>query len=461
MTLGSGCWAPGIGWDAENSAAFKGPRAGAWPYSTPCTLAAKNGLNIDPNTGKLWLAPPAALYPYRQSWTTASGSASPQPNTLISPAGNQPLFYGGVAPQVVIPVPSCGYASLRERLSLTFDVTVGSDAWLTVQQGTQTVALFDNSHMTLTTAQAKDSISSGSGGITPGPGTWTTNTSGGAVTYADEPWGTATTGLNSAAGCVYTDGITGYVRQLGLTTMNWAGDWTIGVWVRALSVPSGGNWAPIWSFGNSAQSNVYFAFAWVGGNATFGIHSSPVSNAFSNDATYTFSDPTFTSHWYHVVVTHTGSTNKVALYVNGVQQIAPVALVNSIWTPTSSSGMQYAAFFASSSSFVGNMALHNGMVYARVLTGTEVTALYTNPANAGALPSGAVSWLKLNDGMNRRRIVETVDLPTAFTGTDNTSVTLTRRAIVTLYCLNSQNSNPCVVNGWSLTLDGCALSPNA
>ena len=103
-----------------------------------------------------------------------------------------------------------------------------------------------------------------------------------------------------------------------------------------------------------------------------------------------------TQVWYHLVMTMDTDNDELLLFVNG-SEVNDIAVAGSFIDPTYANDTLYFGVRSDlmpSTHFRGNM--DDIKIYDRVLTGTEVTELYTDNSYMGVVPNGLVSRYSFN-----------------------------------------------------------------
>lgn len=394
MALGDGCWAPGIHWDAENAAAFTGPRAGTYPYSAGadvCKLPVANNLGVDPLTGIVWSRPPDYQIDMSKSWSGGDGVPLPA-NFLIDTLWyNFDLSSHGIAvgaPWPKIPwtgpatvcAPRAWAAGGNAALTATFLVGTGESVILTGRMAPTTqpttsaqaapvrAAFYNPFPASATPTVAKDSSGNGRNGTVTSPA-WTDFPSSGST-------GNIPGSLDTDLGA-YVIGAAGLPTAAGSS-------FTLSAWLYASS-------------GSPFQAVLSAPMASSGATATIytdGTHLSwQVNNSLGSSGG---TAGTMAGGLYNhvVIIVQPGSVNA---YVNGVSVGptvigSPLALTGALWAGRMITPPGPSPFFG---------RLSNVTAYGRALSGAEALALYNTPLSPPATP---LVWWKLNDGYFPRTV---------------------------------------------------------
>lgn len=449
MVLGAGCWGPGIHWDAENSAAFVGPRAGSWPYGSTCPITAKNGLLIDQNTGKAYAGPPMAMYTYvPHNTSTDAGSNLGSTPYILQPGGGSyiPIVSGQRPGYTVIPAYTCGPAGIFEYDSFTFDVTVGTNSSVSFSGAAigATPAWQWTNTENPTPATAHDNVNNFQLDCS----------NGGSYGWTDEPWGA---GYNTVPGNPYAGLILGSFQMARQAN----GYITTDSLIPVDTTYSGGFAMSFW----------FKPIAWGDGNPLFSLFNAPnarlievqLRQDFPNALRVYFDNgpvnPTGSttmnlglSHygantWNFFALSYNPSGAQLSMYCNSNSPYTVTAPYTPLW---GASGMSLNSDY--SYGFAPAGAYAHFRVWNRQLSTAEVNTLMTTPTAAG--PSGQTSWWPLNDGVNRQRLVRTVTglwSPSWSNGQPNTTVVNAN--------LTAAGANASLINAWSGGLTGMAYSP--
>lgn len=446
MALGDGCWSPGIHWDAEHSAAFVGPRAGAWPYGSGCPIGARNGLFTDPLKDQVFIYPPMGTGPLSGAWKSTDLLVSPLPGYVIPAGSSVPISSGFASPSLPVPAFSCGTPGLWDRQALTVDVTIGTGS---------TVGVTNDD---LPAPNSNYLMQYGNQFPVPSPGTTAklapASTSTAALAFkvaetagnfSDDPYGVVPAFTGSwTLSPVHSD---------WAAVDPWPGSFpntfTIMAWCKPRTTTPQGQYGMagvvlsvdgtnnnLISIGQTNASS-----SWVVSNASDDLGPPPASqnlySAGSNTMTW--------GVWQHVCVTVSGTTATV--YVNGVSYGSTTI---THWTP---GRFTVGAISPGGGTNKFDGAIANVMIYSSALTLSQVQQNFNTPT---APTSGYISWWPLNDASSTQRIVRTLTVPRgyAYAGVGGNPTSRFRVADL------SGSLNASVLNNWWLAFQSTFYTPS-
>lgn len=458
MLAGDGCWAPGIHWDAENSAAFTGPRAGAWPWTTPagCTIANDNGLFQDPTSGVLMVAPPVGMNVFTQTWNQASTGASPAANTFASTA--QHITVNGQPAVITLPNPTCPSSGagprIRTRAQLLLDVTVGTRSNFAVNLPTDSGAgqapgfTVDNganvAAPTITSVSNTGSL--GGTGVVNNITTW-----------SDEPYGILSLDQsgnpNGLTGSISVSGTSGtqpqQVYRAGCPSIDSGQPYTMAVWVKPTAYPSSGNFGRILFTSGTNAPLIYADISSTGGLRYLRAASDVASPAYDGWNNSGLSNVVPLNVW-----------SLVLLFCDGTNVWYQVIPAGQTGSSTATKAITIGTYAGTHNWGVGGDStqvtmtgyISNPYFFTRVLSSSDITGLMATPY----APPGASSSIhfRLNNAVARRRVVRSFLRP-AFT--TNFGVISAQWDVIFF----PAGANKTVINAWSLTGSGFALSPTS
>lgn len=437
MALGDGCWGPEVHWDGENSAAFTGPRAGAWPYGSTCAIDAANGLEIDP-AGVVFADPPLALLPYAASWDSSIIGAIPSQDSLMDPGLNYPALLSGVVPGYQIPAPACDRCGIQEMQAATVDVVIGTGSTFGATLRGRQVLSVPNPAAAGPAALA-DAIGANPmaylSGLTPG--------------FSDEPWAYTPAGLNSLGGSVVLNG----TNQGLLVPVNVAAtDYTITAWVK----PTADNGGTIMALGGNHTYQWQIVQRTPAGSGQWRLVSSQTDSTTSASTVEgSIAIGTPTAGWYHVALVYTAASNEFALYVNGGATSLAGTFTWAAWAgATALLRLGHVNNHGTIGAYLTG-SFTDVMFYRTALADTDVADLYATPAVPTA---GATSWWKLADGYKPMRLLRTFQAPVAQLNADNTPPSLLRAPALVL---SNAGANRTLMRSWRTGVTGIAYSPVA
>lgn len=431
MVLGAGCWSPGIVWDAENSAAFSGPRNIAWPYAG-CPLDSTSALKLDPNLTQMWAEPPDYQIKHNGSWTWGSQGYQSQSDNALTTIGQRYTLTDGASgakiqsgngPYPALPVPSAMNGPLScpsyrvgtswGAATLTTTLYVGTNARLSIW-GDCTIRTPPGTGYVVqplrTTVDAPIPSNTNGLALVDKSGN---NRNGTAYSplwqdagYSGRPApATGIPGWLSLAGSNASYGLCSNVGanlSSGFTASIWARPYAWGsnmdsMGVLTMDLPQSGN-SPNPAFdisffkSSSSYGNYGFGYAVApggGGGASLGPALQPLN-------------------WSHIAVTYDGTTLRG--YFNGSPG---TTVAHTVMNGTGAMRLGGELQWSGTTSalvypFYGDLAY--AMYYPRVLSAAEVSTLYNTPL---APPSGSNVWYPLNYAYPRRVTTQAYGVLTA------------------------------------------------
>lgn len=446
MALGDGCWSPGIHWDGENSAAFTGPRAGAWPYSGGCTLAARSGLFVDSTTGAAFTYPPVGMNALVASCDQGTAGVSLPAGYLIAPSSINNLLISGLPLTATPPAYSCPVPGCHDQQLLTLDITLGTSSYLQVLNNDLSVP---NGYNTMFSNRGAPGTIGTSAKRSVGTWTLTYKVTEAVGNFSDDPYGAAPRA-----------GAAGFTGSWTLSPAH--GDWaaadptgpqaasgTVMAWCKPRILVAQGQYGMagvVFSFDGTNNNALSIGqtntnpTSWLVSNASDDTGPPPASQNLYNVGAGTM----VLGAWQHVAITWSGSSFTV--YVNGVS-FGSGSYAN--W-----GGSRFTVGAISpgggTNKFDGQIA-HVMYFASTVLTGTQIQAIMNNSVSPSPTPT---QWWPLNDPANPCRMIKTITVPRAYTYAGLGPWSRWR------IDGGSGSATSSVLNAWSLQLGSTFYTPN-